>query len=277
VARQATGRQKPAPRVTPGDRIFGENSRGSGAYGAVDPRSGASTIYLDRSEERPHTKAATKRVVIADDHDVSRRGVVAFLEAFDDIEIVGQVSSGDDAVRTASDEAADVVIMDIEMPELDGIEATRRLKNKRPEAEVIILSVRDDAESIIDAIDAGASGYVSKASDLSELRLALDSMHSDGVILGPRVASQIVATLSNGTFRASHRRGNLTGLTTRERQVAGLLTDGFTARAIASRLGISERTVNTHIGSLYRRLGVNNRVDAVRAVMRMGLAGPDRP
>jgi DNA-binding NarL/FixJ family response regulator len=275
VAKQAAGRHKLGPDhdVAASDRVFAENARESGTYLELDPQSGANTIYLERSKERSQTKTTTKRVVIADDHAVSRRGVAAFLETFDDIEVVGQVSSGNDAVRTAAEESADVVIMDIEMPELDGIEATRRLKDKCPDAQVIILSVRDDAEAIIDAIDAGASGYVSKASDLSELRLALDSEHSDGVILGPKVASRIVATLSNGGFRPSSRRGHLSGLTTRERQVAGLLTDGFTARAIASRLGISERTVNTHIGSLYRRLGVNNRVDAVRAVMRLGLAG----
>jgi DNA-binding NarL/FixJ family response regulator len=213
----------------------------------------------------------TKRIVVADDHAVSRRGIATYLELFDDLEIVGQVASGDDAVRVAIEENADVVVMDIEMPELDGIEATRRIKDKHPETAVLIFSVREDTETIVEAIEAGAAGFVSKSSDLSELRNAIDSIRPEGVVLGPSVASQVVSSLARVGVRSSGRRAGRDGLTVRERQVAALLSDGLTARAIASRLGISERTVNTHIGSLYRRLRVNNRVDAVREILQLGL------
>jgi DNA-binding NarL/FixJ family response regulator len=230
------------------------------------------TIYLDRDPRDDGVPAVrTKRVVVADDHAVSRRGIATYLELYEDLEIVGQVSTGDDAVRVAIEEHADVVVLDIELPDTDGFQATRRIKEMRPEIAVLIFSVRGDTESIIEAIESGASGFISKSSDLEELRNAIDSVRPDGIVLGPNVASQIVETLARGGARSSGRRAGRGGLTARERQVASLLTDGLTARAIASRLGISERTVNTHIGSLYRRLRVNNRVDAVREILQLGI------
>lgn len=250
-----------------------QNRHVSSVSAAIDPSLVEQTLYLDRPPGSSHQAVpGTKRVVIADCQPVSRRGVASYLEGFEDVEVVGQVSSGDDAVRVAVEEEADVVVMDVEMPEVDGIEATRRIKDKRPDAAVIIFTMHEDCETIIQAIEAGASGFISKSADLSELRNAMDSVRPEGVVLAPKVASQVVAALARGGMRlAAGSRAGRESLTVRERQVATLLTGGLTARAISSRLGISERTVNTHIGSLYRRLRVNNRVDAVREILQLGL------
>lgn len=213
------------------------------------------------------------RVVLADDHPVTRAGIRAMLEMIDDVMVVGDAATGEEAVEVVRERDASIVLMDINMTGMSGIEATRAIKQQRPATSVIILSVHDDEPAIIEALRAGASAYLTKSSSLREIREALDSVRVDGVYLAPAVTGQVLRSAvrmvsgANGGARAEPGGD----LTERERQVLLLLGEGLTARAIAHRLEISERTVNTHVGNLYRRMGVNNRVDAVRAGMRAGL------
>lgn len=205
------------------------------------------------------------RILIADDHPVVRQGLSALLSALPQVTVVGEVSSGDEAVAAAARSDVDVILMDLEMPGIDGVEATRRIKQERgSDVRVVVLTAHDDRHSIVEAIAAGASGYLSKAASLDEIERALVAVSQGAVYVAPDIAGRALRAMSsNGSDRHD--------LTQREVEIVRLLCEGLTARAIASRLRISERTVNTHVGNLYRHLGVNNRIDAMREAMRRGL------
>lgn len=214
------------------------------------------------------------RVVIADDHAVTRQGIRVMLDLRDDVEVVGEAGTGAEAVRIATERNANLVLMDLNMPEMGGVAATRRLKEVAPDVAVIVLTVHEDDGAIKDAIQAGASGYLAKSSGASDIRSAIDALRTHGVYMSPSVTRSVLRSASLG-FRNGHRPSPAAGtkerITAREREILRLLGDGLTARSIGTRLGISERTVNTHVGNLYRRMGVTNRVEAIRAAMRAGL------
>lgn len=214
---------------------------------------------------------ARHRVLIVDDHVVTRQGVRVLLEMTGRAHVVGEAGTGLDAIGLCDELRPDVVFLDLQMPEMSGLDALHKIKANHPEAHVVILTVEEGGSTVIDAVRAGASGYLIKSARVEEYASALDSLEAEGLFMSPAVTAAVMQTAADGTTgNGSHGAGHR-DLTEREQEVLELLGEGLTARAIARRLGISERTVNTHIGNLYRRMGVNNRVDAIRTAMRNGL------
>jgi DNA-binding NarL/FixJ family response regulator len=194
------------------------------------------------------------RVLLADDHAVVRRGLVALLEAEDDLTVVGQASDGAEAVAVARDASPDVVLMDLEMPGTDGIEGTRRLRAALPDARVVVLTSFSDRERILDALDAGAVGYLLKDVDPDELVRGIRAAAAGESPLAPRAASAVLQA------RTAERRGP--ELTPREAEVLECLRLGLPNKLIARRLGIAEKTVKTHVTRVLQALDVTDRTQA---------------
>jgi DNA-binding NarL/FixJ family response regulator len=220
------------------------------------------------------------RVLLADDHTITRRGLRVMLESITGVDVVAEAADGEEAVLLSLELRPSMIFLDVRMPRLDGIEATRRVKAALPDSSVVILSAAEDEASILEAMRAGASAYLGKSCTLGDLETVIRSVEHDGVYMSARIASLVLASVSgNGRLNGHHARvrDGVGEVTEREHQVLRLVGEGLTSRTIASRLGITERTVDTHVGNLYRRLGVNNRVDAVMEAMRRGLVATPGP
>jgi DNA-binding NarL/FixJ family response regulator len=213
-------------------------------------------------------------VIVADDHIVTRQGVRAMLGILSGVEVVGEAATGRQAVELCEKFSPTIAFVDMQMPEMNGMEAIGRIKAACPNTRVIVLTVEEDERVIMDAVKAGASGYLSKAAGADDLERAIRESDPNGVYMSPSIASKMIASVANGGNGHGHMPDGHRGITGREHEVLRLLGQGLTSRTIARRLGISERTVDTHVGNMYRRLGVTNRVDAVLAAMRMGLIQP---
>lgn len=211
------------------------------------------------------------RIVVADDHAVTRSGIRMMLESIDGVEVVGEAATGSQALRLCEELEPDAVLMDIEMPDMDGIHATEQIRAEHPGVGVLMLTVHEHGDAVFEAMRAGASGYLPKSASLDEVREAVDTLRAGGTYMTPSLAGLAIRSLTRKVddVREAAKMAEMT--TPREREVLELLSQGLSARAIARRLGISERTVNTHIGHVYRKLGVNNRVDAVLAGLKLGL------
>ncbi len=201
------------------------------------------------------------RVVVADDHPIVRSGIVALLQTAEDVEVVGEASTGEDAVALALAESPDVVLMDLRMPGIDGDEATARIVSERPETRVLILTTYESDDSILTAIEAGASGYLLKAAPQEEILAGLRSVARGEVALGPRIAALLVNRVKSPT----------PNLSPRERQVLALVAEGNSNGAIAASLFLSEATVKTHLLHVFEKLGVSDRTRAVTKAMEFGL------
>ena len=194
------------------------------------------------------------RVVVADDHAVVRTGVTHVMRAAPDIDVVGVAETGEQAIELADDEQADVVLMDLQMPGLNGAEATRRLLARRPSAQVVILTSFSDRERILDALDAGAVGYLLKDSEPDALLEGVRAAVRGESPLDPKAARTLVAE------RARQRPAF--ELSEREQDVLGLVGAGDSNKVIARKLGISEKTVKAHLTRIFRQLGVFDRTQA---------------
>ena len=194
------------------------------------------------------------RVLIVDDHAVVREGLRSFLELQEGLTVVGEAADGAEAVEAAERLAPDVVLMDLAMPNVDGVAATRRITAEAPDAQVVVLTSFSDHTRIHDALDAGARGYLLKDAEASEVVRAIHAAARGEAPLDPRVAR---AVLARGTTPAA-----LGGLTAREREVLGLLGTGLANKAIARKLGISEATVKAHLTRIFRQIGVTDRTQA---------------
>jgi DNA-binding NarL/FixJ family response regulator len=194
------------------------------------------------------------RVVIAEDHAVVRTGLVQLLGGVDDVEVVGVASSGEEAVALVESEGPDVVLMDLQMPGMDGIEATRRIRKATESVNVVVLTAFSDRQRILDAIDAGAVGYPLKDAEPEDLVRGLEAAARGESPLDPKAAQALVAA------RASEQGDP--ELTPREREVLALLADGLPNKLIARRLDISEKTVKAHLTSIFQRIGVTDRTQA---------------
>jgi DNA-binding NarL/FixJ family response regulator len=194
------------------------------------------------------------RVVIADDHAVVRAGLTQLLATFDDVELVGAAADGREAVELCLAEGPDVVLMDLEMPDVDGIEATSRIKSELPEIAVVVLTSFSDRTRIVGALDAGAAGYVLKDAEPDELARAIAAAARGEAPLDPKAASALL----------SARRAPIAPapLSPREREVLAMVRAGMPNKLIARRLEISEKTVKTHLTSIYRQIGVTDRTQA---------------
>jgi DNA-binding NarL/FixJ family response regulator len=196
----------------------------------------------------------TVRVLVTDDHAMVRRGLIELLSAAEGIEVVGEAANGREAVARAEELAPDVVLMDLQMPEMDGVTATRAIVAESG-PQVLVLTSFSDAERIVDALDAGAVGYMLKDAEPDDLIDAVRSVAQGDSPLHPRVARQLLTA-------RSARRPIDQELTSREREVLGLVRDGLANKQIARRLGISERTVKAHLTSVFATIGVADRTAA---------------
>ncbi|MEV4558854.1 response regulator transcription factor [Kitasatospora sp. NPDC049285] len=203
------------------------------------------------------------RVLLVDDHQVVRRGLRTFLEVQDDIEVVGEAADGAEAVEQAAALAPDVVLMDLKMPNVDGIEALRLLRERGSGARVLIVTSFTEHRTMVPALRAGAAGYVYKDVDPEALAGAIRSVHSGHVLLQPELAA---ALLAEDTPAVPQGRGG--NLTDREREVLSHIADGRSNREIARTLHLSEKTVKTHVSNILMKLDVADRTQAALWAVR---------
>jgi DNA-binding NarL/FixJ family response regulator len=203
------------------------------------------------------------RILLADDHPVVRDGLAAMLSTQPDFQVIGEAGTGAEAVAQAARLRPDVVLMDLEMPEIDGIEAIRRLRAADPDVQVVVLTAFDTDERIVGALQAGAQGYLLKGAPRAEIFAAIRTVSAGGALIPPVVASKLLRQV---------RAEPPDALTAREREVLGLVAAGLANREIAARLSISERTVKFHVSSILAKLGAKNRTQAVRLARERGLA-----
>ena len=210
-------------------------------------------------------------VLLADDHTLFRKGIRTILEQMDGLVVVGEASSGEEAISLSKDLIPDVVLMDIKMPLTSGIEATRQIVQENPHIGVILVTMFDDHDSVFSGMRAGAKGYVLKEAEPDELRRAIEAAYRGEVMLGPTIAKKVLAHF--GDPNAGQRRQALPyeELTNREHEVFQLAADGLNNREIADRLVISEKTVKNHIANIFSKLQVNDRTQAVLYGLRKGL------
>ena len=211
------------------------------------------------------------RVLIADDHAVVRQGLRTFLELQDDIEVMGDACDGEEAVAAALDGRPDVVIMDLVMPGLDGIDATRRILRERPATRVIALTSFLDDEKVLPAVRAGAAGYLLKDVEPEQLVRAIRTVHGGEALLHPAATATVMRELADHAEPADEADLGLTG---REREVLALVARGLPNKVIARELGIAEKTVKTHMSSILAKLGVTDRTQAALLAVRRGWVEP---
>ncbi len=202
------------------------------------------------------------RVLVADDHPIVRGGIVALLESADDLSVVGEASTGLQAVELAFEHEPDIVLMDLQMPELGGAEATARILEQRPGIRVIVLTTYESDSAILQAIEAGASGYLLKAAPAGEILAGIRSVAAGDVALAPSIAAMLVN-------RVKAPAGPT--LSARETEVLALVAQGKSNPAIAQALFVSEATVKTHLLHVFEKLNVSDRTRAVTKAMELGL------
>jgi NarL family two-component system response regulator LiaR len=208
------------------------------------------------------------RVLIADDHPIVRKGICALLATEPDIEVVGEAQNGREAVAEVQRAQPDVVLMDLVMPGLDGLEATRRITANQPEVRVLVLTSFAEDDKVFPAIRAGALGYLLKDSRPEELVQAIHQVHRGESALHPSIARRVLQELSNTSERDS-RAG---ALTEREVEVLQLVAQGQSNRMMAGKLAISEATVRTHVSNILTKLNLGSRTQAALYALREGLA-----
>jgi len=210
------------------------------------------------------------RVLVADDHPAYRRGLELMLAEVDGIEVVGMADTGTSAVELAASLAPDVVLMDLRMPDLDGIEATRRITGSAavPAPAVVVLTMFDDDESVFTAMRAGARGYLLKGADRDEIVRAISAADAGEAIFGPEIAARVVDHFTTG---AGSTAAAFPALTDREREVLDLVAAGRGNAAIAHELMISLKTVRNHVSNIFTKLQVSDRSGAIVKARRAGL------
>jgi DNA-binding NarL/FixJ family response regulator len=209
------------------------------------------------------------RVVIADDHEVVRAGIGRLLEVEDDIEVVGLARDGEEAIALSADREPDVVLMDLQMPRVDGIEATQAISRTRDGPSVVVLTSFSDRRRITAAIDSGAVGYLLKDSEPDELLAGIRAAAGGACPLAPRVAMALVEERRNGGS-AGDAAARAEGMSDREREVLALVGAGVANKQIAYRLGISPKTVKSHLSHIFRHIGVRDRLQAALWARRHG-------
>jgi DNA-binding NarL/FixJ family response regulator len=213
----------------------------------------------------------TRRVVVADDQTVVREGIVMLLGLLPGIEVVGAAADGEEAVALVAQHAPDVVLMDLRMPRVDGVEATRRIRVEHPGTQVVVLTTYADDDSLFPALQAGARGYLTKDAGGEEIVRAIDSVLSGEAGLSPKVQALLLERLTTPAGSPAAPPEPPDGLTARETEVLTLVAQGLSNTEITRRLHVSEATVKTHINNLFAKTGVRDRAQAVRYAYRHGL------
>ncbi len=215
------------------------------------------------------------RILIADDHAYVREGTRRILEQESDIAVVGEANDGEEAVRLSDEIKPDVILMDISMPEMDGIEATRKIKQANPGIVVLILTAYDDDQFIFSLLDAGAAGYLLKSIHSHELVNAIRAVHSGESVLHPSVARKVLNRFSKAPSNSPSRIIN-EDLSDREMEVLRLVTKGLSNKEIADNLCLSIRTVQGHLGNIFNKLMVGSRTEAVIRALKEGWVTLDK-
>ena len=206
------------------------------------------------------------RIAVIDDHPVVRDGLIAMLGTQPDLLVVGEANDGPEAIRVVADRQPDVILLDLEMPGMDGVKVLRRLQAEQPDVRAIVFTAFDTDERIVSALQAGAKGYLLKGVPRNEFFEAIRVVHRGGSLLQPVVASKLLAHMRKPAADALPEP-----LTEREREVLGLLAQGKANKEIAAALVITERTVKFHISSIMGKLGAGNRTEVVSLAVQQGL------
>lgn len=210
------------------------------------------------------------RLLLVDDHTLVRQGIRSLLETQDDMEVVGEASGGHEAIAMAGDLRPDVILMDLAMPDMNGMEATRQIKKQHPEIQVLALTMHSTDDYLFRALESGASGYVLKEADAAELATAVRAVHAGGAYIYPplakRLVEQFLLRIGSGEERTSYG-----SLTSREQDILRFIGDGLTNEEIAEQLVLSVHTVQTHRSNIMKKLGLHNRAQLVTYAARVGL------
>ncbi len=209
------------------------------------------------------------RVLVVDDHTIVRDGICALLALAGDIEVVGEAANGSAALEMVKELEPNVVLMDIAMPIMGGLEATRRICKQFPRTKVLVLTQYDDQEYVFPVLEAGAAGFISKVAASSELASGIRAVYRGDSYLSPSIAKVVVEDYQHGRWRVSH--DPYEQLTERERDVLKLVAEGYTTQEIANMLVVSPKTVEGHKTNLMAKLGIHNRVDLVKYALRKGI------
>ena len=214
------------------------------------------------------------RVVVADDQRVVREGLVTVLGILAGIEVVGAAANGEEAVALVERHRPQVVLMDLRMPRLDGVEATRRIRGAHPSTALVVLTTYADDDSILAALQAGALGYLTKDAGREEIARALHAAAAGQAVLDPAVQARLVTAAGLSVDRSSPSRPLPDGLSPREAEVLCLIASGHTNAQIAQTLVVSTSTVKTHINNLFAKAGITDRAQAVSYAYRHGFVNP---
>ena len=228
------------------------------------------------SHRTPNCDAEVSRILLVDDHRLFLRGLIPLVEGINGLEVAGLCHDGLEASRQALEKKPDLILMDVLMPKLNGIEATRRIAAERGPSRILCLSASADERRVTAALEAGAAGYLLKSGDLDELERAVRTVLRGQIFLSPEVAGGVVAAMRRGAFPNSSSLGLLSS---REREVLQLLSEGYPARRIADLLHVSPKTVHTHRQQVMRKLRIGSLAGLVKYAILEGLttAEPEAP
>lgn len=237
---------------------------------------GAATRHIPGQSEGAGSRGRPIRVLVADDHALFRRGLDLVLSAEDDVVVVGEASDGGEAVRMATELMPDVVLMDVRMPGMSGIDAARQIREACGPTRVIMLTVSDDERDLFGAVRAGATGYLLKEVSIEDVADAVRAVAGGQSLISPSMASKLLEEFNVLAARAEERRrGVAPALTSREIDVLRLAAKGLTNRDIALELGIAENTVKNHVRNVLEKLHLHSRMEAVMYAIRERLLDVD--
>jgi DNA-binding NarL/FixJ family response regulator len=215
------------------------------------------------------------RILIADDHPLFRDGLRGLLDSVADTEVVGEATTGDEVIARATELQPDIVLMDIKMPGMNGIDATREIGRTSPHIGVLVVTMYEDDDSVFSAMRAGARGYLLKGANQAEMLRAIRAVANGEVIFGPGIARRVISYLSTPPPTAPPRV--FPELTERESEVLSLIADGWTNERIADHLSLSLKTVRNHVSNIFSKLQVADRAQAVIRAREAGLGRPGSP
>ena len=214
------------------------------------------------------------KVVVADDHTILRQGIKALLDNQEGIEVVGEAKDGREAIKTIEELSPDVILMDIAMPGLNGLEATRRIKKKFPKIKVVVLTMHANEEYIFQILNAGADGYLVKETAFQDLISAINAVHRGGAFMSPSISKKV---MTDYIQRAQgEEKVGFDTLTTREREILQLVAEGNSNKKIAEALFISPKTVETHRAHIMDKLNIHDRAGLIKYAIRKGMINLDK-